>query len=149
MSTRVDADMNRFEKPSKLYFLSLNAVLTMRKLMFRYLFLPRPYILRRKWFTEKPDPLSGCFHTVKYFSHPWYVKPTFGSRWGPGALWTRLLGGVLPGDEGSKYAPEGYRLTELGPKSAAGKGIAEMDATRVKLQTMKRSCPFGVPAEQA
>ena len=56
---------------------------------------------------------------------------------------TRLLGRKLPGDDGNKYAPEGYTFTEIGPEALKGKGIEEMEETRTRLTHQRRGgCPF-------
>jgi hypothetical protein len=82
-------------------------------------------------------------HAEQYISHPWYVKPTWASRWGPSAWMVRVLGGVLPGDGGDSYKPQGYRISELGPQALEAKGKDEMEVTRAILADNARSgCPF-------
>ena len=49
----------------------------------------------------------------------------------------------MPGDEGDKYVPGGYRLTELGPEELKGKGMEEMKVTKRRLRENPRlGCPF-------
>ena len=116
---------------------------TVRKLVLRHLALPRPYFLRVRWFSDRPDPMTGCFHALRYVSHPWYVKPTFWGRWGPSAWVTWLLRGPLPGDRGEEYVPGGYRILELGPEGLRGKGQEEMDGMRKGLEKRDPGlCPF-------
>lgn len=86
--------------------------MNIRKLVLRYLALPRPYFMRIRFNSQDADPITGRFHQVRYMAHPWYVKPSFIRRWGFEAWKTRLLGGTLPGDEGDKYIPDGYHFTE-------------------------------------
>ncbi|MCJ1325138.1 hypothetical protein MMC10_001800 [Thelotrema lepadinum] len=131
-----------FEEPSAIYFQALNFLSVSRRWFIRYLALPRPYFLRQRRFSEHPNA-AGYLHARRYSAHPWYIKPKLFARWGPKALLTRLLGGVVPGDEGEKYVPQGYRLTELGPDAFKGKGTKEMDVTKTKLvENSRLGCPF-------
>ncbi|MCJ1362835.1 hypothetical protein MMC16_001941 [Acarospora aff. strigata] len=110
------------ESPS-VYHVSLNSVFYMRKCFLRYLALPRPEFLRKKYIPSKPNPKTGRYNAVEYLSHPWRK---------------------LPGDDGNKYAPEGYAFADIGPKSFQGKGRAEMEETLIRLTEQKRGgCPFG------
>lgn len=121
----------------------INAVLQLRKLFLRFLVLPRPEFLRKKYIPSKPDKNTGRFNSIKYLSYPWYVKPSFSRRWGPKAWVARLLGRKVPGDDGNKYAPDGYIFNEIGPQDLKGKGIKEMEETRLKLTQQGRGgCPF-------
>ena len=73
--------------------------------------------------------------------HPWYLRPTIRSRWGPTAL-LKLLKGVPPGDD-KMFMPEGFMTKELGPKGLMGKGQDEMEAdiSRLKGQ-ISGGCPW-------
>ena len=134
----------RFPESPSVYHVSLNSVFYMRKCFLRYLALPRPEFLRKKYIPSKPNPKTGRYNAVEYLSHPWYVEPSFIRRWGCRALVTRLLRRKLPGDDGNKYAPEGYAFADIGPKSFQGKGRAEMEETLIRLTEQKRGgCPFG------
>lgn len=100
-----------------------------------------------KYFTDKTDPVTGRYHTVRYRAHPWYVKPSFWSRWGFSALVTRfLLGGLLPGDDGDVYRPRGYKIREVGPDGLEGRGTEEMDRMAERLRRERRGggCPMGL-----
>ena len=122
------------------------SVLAARKYFLRYLALPRPEFRRKKYLPDGPSDQSGRYNAKEYLSYPWYVKPTVGSRWGPKAWITRILGRKLPGDDDNSYAPEGYLFEEIGPKAFVGKGAEEMNETRSRLTDMRRGgCPFGVP----
>lgn len=46
---------------------------------------------------------------------PYYVRPTVWNRWGPDAWLSRIMGLPLPGDEGERYFPGGYRVRDVGP----------------------------------
>ncbi|KAI0147192.1 hypothetical protein GGR57DRAFT_262906 [Xylariaceae sp. FL1272] len=128
-------------EPSAIYSLVISAVLRFRRNFVRYLCLPRPPWLREQWFTGKKDRETGRYHPPTYIVHPWYMKPSLSSRWGPNALLTRLYGGVLPGDQGTTYHPEGYLISELGPSTLVGKGLQEMNITRIELGK-RRGCPM-------
>ena len=137
-------DNHRFDAPPAHYITVLEGALSFRKLVLRYLVLPRPDFMRKLYIPPHPDAKSGRFNSVEYLSHPWYVRPSFTRRWGIRAWVTRLLGRKLPGDDGNKYAPEGYTFEDIGPSTAKGKGSAEMDDTKKWLENQHRGgCPFG------
>ena len=97
---------------------------------------PRPYFLRVH---DISDHLSknGTYYTKKYDAAPYYVEPTVWGRWQPSAWYTWIIGLPLPGDEGDKYHPEGYKISQIGPDKMSGKGgdflndaVEEMRRTR-------------------
>ncbi len=100
-----------------------------RRFFVTYLSLPRPAFLAIKRLDDERDPVTGKYHSHLYFAHPWYVKPTFAARWGPGALVKRMLGGAVP-QEGPKYQSDGYEISEIGPENLKGLGGEEMERTR-------------------
>ena len=53
------------------------------------------------------------------------------------------MGLPVPGDEGDKYRPSGYKIPEVGPDSMRGKGADHMRASKERLvgERMK-VCPF-------
>ncbi|KAI9771737.1 MAG: hypothetical protein M1839_002751 [Geoglossum umbratile] len=110
-----------FPAPQAPYPFLISLLLTIRKLAIRHLFLPRPPFLRFRFIPDAPDPKTGRFSAVRYRAHPWYVKPTFRARWGARAWWVWAAGGVVPGDEGGKYFPEGYLAEEMGPGGPKGR----------------------------
>lgn len=78
-----------------------------------------------------------------YLVTPYYNKPGFLNRWGPEAWLVWAAGGKVPGQEGQKYLPKGYRFEEVGPKSASGKGVVEMAAIEKRLSLERPvGCPF-------
>lgn len=74
---------------------------------------------------------------------PWYVRPTFWSRWGPGAVLLRALGARMPGSRGDRYYPQGYDLRTIGPEPQRGRGAEEMapDVEAIKARGVA-TCPF-------
>lgn len=79
----------------------------------------------------------------KYLAHPYYNKPGLLNRWGPEALFTRYMGGSVPGSKGSEYIPEGYRFEEVGPRIMRNKGAEETKAWEEKLKAERPAgCPF-------
>ncbi len=99
--------------------------------------------MRKQYIPSKANSKTGRYNSVEYLSYPWYVKPSLNRRWGLRAWITRLLGRKLPGDDGNKYAPEGYKFTDIGPQALKGKGIEDMDVTRTRLTNQRRGgCPF-------
>ena len=83
-----------------------------------------------------------------YETHPYYVKPTFWNRFEPRAWFSRMMGLPVPGDEGDKYWPKGYKIGELGPESMRGKGEDYMRDSKEKLVVERmKGCPFARPKE--
>ncbi|KAL8716494.1 MAG: hypothetical protein Q9225_006185 [Loekoesia sp. 1 TL-2023] len=128
------------EAPPPIYHKTFSLLITMRKFILRHLSLPR---YRR--LTRMPTPshaMDGHFNLPKVRMHPWYIRPTFKKRWGPGALLTRLKGGVLPGDD-EKFMPEGYLTKELGPMGLKGSGREEWEQeVRMLKEKGGSGCPF-------
>jgi len=129
------------DHPSLAYRVVASVAVTTRKWVIRYLCLPRFEWFRVKYVSDEMDPKTGKYHTVSYNAHPYYVSPTLLSRWSPGAVIKRLLGGVAPGDEGDKYIPDGYDISRLGPDNMVGKGEAEM-ARNMEVLADRRGCPM-------
>ena len=134
---------SRFPESPVLYHKLIFWALHFRKVLIRCFFLPRPEFMRKNFIPSGPDSSTGRFNSIEYLSYPWYVKPSLSRRWGPKSWMTRLLGRKLPGDDGNRYAPEGYMFAEIGPEAQSGKGIKEMDETCATLTRTKRGgCPF-------
>ena len=97
--------------------------------------------------TEEPSK-NGTYYTLKYDAAPYYVKPTFMQRWKPAAWVSWIMGLPLPGDEGQKYWPGGYKIPEMGPESMRGKGA---DFGRKMVEELKTSrtggCVFAPKAQ--
>lgn len=98
--------------------------------------------MRLDVFTERPNQ-HGRHFVLIYEGAPFYVQPTTWNRWGPFALFKRMLGQPLPGDEGDKYHPQGYSTPDLGPKYFEGKGRKELEAMKESLRQERNGrCPF-------
>ncbi|KAL9034914.1 MAG: hypothetical protein Q9214_006825 [Letrouitia sp. 1 TL-2023] len=131
-----------YDRPSKFHFVFLSIALTARKIFLRYFSLPRPFWFRAR---DVSDHLSEhkTFYQPKYDGAPYYVKPTLWSRWGPRACIDRLMGLPVPGDEGPKYHPEGYKILEVGPELMQGKGAESMREAVKRLRKRRTgACPF-------
>lgn len=130
-----------YEPPHPVSARVFGALITLRKLFLRHLALPRPYCLRYEIVTKEPNNNGNNF--VKFWDAiPYYVKPTIWNRWGPDALFRRIQGLPLPGDEG--LHAEGYRTSNVGPRHFQGKGQAQMNGYRSQLrQSRQGQCPFG------
>jgi hypothetical protein len=98
-----------------------------------------------QYFTEK-DPQTGRYYHTNYIVHPYYVKPTFLSRWGLQAWLTWALGGILPGGPGGeKYLPGGYRFEEVGPEKKKPFGKADLRVWEQQVdRSMNVGCPFAI-----
>ena len=135
--------VQRYPEAPVLYHILINGVFNIRRLLLRYLALPRPDIFRKHWIQAGPDSRNGHYFLSDYLVHPWYVKPTLKRHWGPGAWIAGLFGYDVPGDEGEKYHPHGYTFADLGAKALRGQGVKEMDEIRAGLVRGNRGgCPF-------
>lgn len=134
------------EKPSKFYFVLVSALFTVRKFVLRYLMLPRPQFLRVHNTTREPSQ-AGTYYVLNYVAHPWYVKPNFWNRY-VRAWQSWIMGLPVPGDEGDKYRPSGYKIPEVGPDSMKGQGADYMRASKERLVSERvKRCPFARPSE--
>lgn len=123
------------------YICVVNVLSTARWLVVRF-FLP-PRSKRKQYIPEHADPRTGRYNALEYLSYPWYVRPSLNNRWGPRAWFTWSIGRKLPGDDGNRYAPEGWTHAELGPKYLRGKGIKSMEKDQQRLFAQDRGgCPF-------
>lgn len=58
------------------------------------------------------------------------------------------MGLPVPGDEGDKYRPSGYKIPEVGPDSMKGQGADYMRASKERLVSERvKRCPFARPSE--
>ena len=128
--------------------LAIEGILDVRKYIIRHMMLPRLELMRKQYVSSHPED-NGRYSSVEYLSHPWYVKPTFKRRWGSRAWITRLLGRKLPGDDGNKYSPEGYLISDVGPQSLVGSGKREMRTDFERIQRARPGgCPFSMRANK-
>ncbi|KAI8623200.1 hypothetical protein F5Y19DRAFT_391394 [Xylariaceae sp. FL1651] len=117
------------------------SLLLFRRLLLRYLTLPRIYEVHR---LGDADPKTGRMHSrFAYGNYPYYIKPTVWNRWGPKAWAIWLYGGKLPGDNPEEHMPQGYLWSDLGPKNRMGLGAEEMEVDVQRMKTTGRGgCPF-------
>lgn len=117
-------------------------LLSVRRFVMRYLTPPRPNYFRYTTFTDQPDE-QGFLSFIRWDAAPYYVKPTIWNRWGPTAWFTWIMGRPLPGDEGSKFHPEGYNIPDVGPSRFLGKGQQFQEKTMEGLRASRTGqCPF-------
>ena len=115
-------------------------LLNVRKYFLRYLSLPRIFRLH---LTSEESSKQGNFFMTDYDAAPWYVKPTLWNRYGPSTWISRLNGVPLPGDEGDKYFPQGYQISQIGPDIFRGKGREFIEKERERLPRVRGAgCPF-------
>ncbi|KAL5050588.1 hypothetical protein BDW71DRAFT_194358 [Aspergillus fruticulosus] len=131
------------EKPGLLLSLVLRLVRNSRRFVLKYLALPRPSFLVVRLVHDSPNPETKLYNFERKGLQPWYMRPTFWSKWGPGALLVRIFGGKTPGSRGDRYLPQGYNLRTIGPEPQKGKGWEEM---RLDIEVIKArgvaTCPF-------
>jgi hypothetical protein len=131
-----------YPDPPKAYPRILAIAFAIRKYVLRYLTLPRPYFLRVHNMSTHPSP-NGTYFSLKYEAAPYYIQPTIWQRWSPNAWYLWIMGLPIPGDEGSKYHPEGYKITDMGPRGMKGKGGEYMAEAVQGFETSRTGgCPF-------
>ena len=117
----------------------LLGALAVRKFFLRYLALPRPWILRPPTIEDAPDA-NGRYRLLYYPTEPWYVDDSFWNRYGPQAIFARLIGRPAPD---KAFGSVGYRIEEVGPIHCVGKGLEEHEKIMNELMAQDRSgCPF-------
>ncbi|CEN61553.1 hypothetical protein ASPCAL08207 [Aspergillus calidoustus] len=133
------------ERPNLPLSILLYLVRTIRKLLLRFIALPRPTLLAVKLVHGSPNPASKSklYNFDRKGLQPWYIRPTFWSKWGPGALLITLFGGRVPGSRGDRYQPQGYDLMTIGPEPQKGKGLDDMsrDIDLIRARGVA-TCPF-------
>ena len=131
-----------YERPPQWLITLTHLILDLRKYMLRFLSLPRPFFLAAKGTTEARSK-DGRFFLLNQDSAPWYIKPTLWNRYGPSTWMTRLMGLPLPGDDGNRYSPKGYTITEVGPDNLRGKGTEFLKAEKERVGKVRGGgCPF-------
>jgi hypothetical protein len=140
MDDRLRSAMMYPAPPSWISSLVFNG-LYYRKLLIRYLFLPRPYSMRMRVISEDKNK-NGKFNVLYYEVEPWYFPDSFYYRWISPQTWRKWIQGLpIPGP---KYKPEGYDIPNVGPRHLEGKGSTEMGVNKDRLLGNGRGgCPFG------
>jgi hypothetical protein len=104
-----------YSPPSFLLRVCVSSFLKIRKIMLRYLSLPRPSVMSKKA-TYDTMTDAGTITMKSYLAAPYFVAPTFWNRWSLGAWWWWLLGLPLPSKSKQDFQPNGYMIRELGPR---------------------------------
>ncbi|KAF5592609.1 dephospho kinase [Fusarium pseudocircinatum] len=129
-----------FPEPGLAMTVLTYSLLLVRKLIVRYLCLPR---LAPSIYLSDPDEQTGRIKSYHYMKEPFYVPPTFWQRWNPEAIITWLSGGLLPGDGGPSMKSEGFLFEDLGPDKVVGKGVEETKGFEESVKTKAfAGCPY-------
>ena len=132
----------RYDKPPEFYFSLVSTLFTIRRFFIRYLHFPRPSFLRVQNVAEEISK-DGNHYLQRWESAPWYVRPTLWNRYGAAAWISWSLGLPVPGDEGGKYWPRGYKIQEIGPDRMRGRGEEYVRESKEKLVAERmKGCPF-------
>ncbi|KAJ5188979.1 hypothetical protein N7491_005301 [Penicillium cf. griseofulvum] len=131
------------ESPGPVLWFLLALIREGRKVFLRYLALPRSSSSAVKLVHDMPNQETHLYNFQRKTLQPWYVKPTFSSKWGLGAMLVRALGGKVPGSRGDRYQPGGYDLMTIGPEPQKEHGAEEMlsDIEVIKARGVA-TCPF-------
>ncbi|KAE8149713.1 hypothetical protein BDV25DRAFT_130171 [Aspergillus avenaceus] len=132
-----------FQDPGVVLSSIITGLVAIRKLILRYLSLPRPDFMAVRVLDAAPDPSTGRYAANRWLDNPWYIKTTFFNRWSIKALTVRLFGtGNVP-TKNSAFRDAGYNLRTIGPDSIENKGQADVEAILADLK--KREIPAGCP----
>lgn len=127
-----------FAPAKPIYVSGLDKFMALRRFIMRYLSLPRITALKNHSDEETPE---GRRYVQVWGIQPFYVKPTFWSRWGPSGLFQLLIGAPRPGDEG--MCSEGFLGSNVGPKSFDGKGKDFFEKEKKNVSEIRTGgCPF-------
>ncbi|KAJ5163901.1 uncharacterized protein N7500_005731 [Penicillium coprophilum] len=131
------------ESPGLVLWFLLAFIREGRKIFLRYVALPRSSSSAVKLVDDMPNQETHLYNFQRKTLQPWYVKPTFSSKWGLGAMLVRALGGKVPGSRGDRYQPGGYDLMTIGPEPQKEHGAEEMisDIEVIKARGVT-TCPF-------
>ncbi|KGO42352.1 hypothetical protein PEX1_000950 [Penicillium expansum] len=131
------------ESPGPVLWFLLAFIREARKLFLRYLAFPRSSSNAVNLVRDMPNQVTRLYNFERKTLQPWYVQPTFWSKWGLGALLVRALGGKVPGSRGDRYQPGGYDLMTIGPDPQKEHGAEEMrsDIEVIKARGVA-TCPF-------
>ncbi|KAK3938951.1 hypothetical protein QBC46DRAFT_155056 [Diplogelasinospora grovesii] len=131
------------ETPGLILVLFLALIREIRILFLRYLAFPRLASQAIKPVHEFPNPDTHLYNFDRKGLQPWYMKPTFWSKWSPGAVLVKVFGGKPPGSCGDRFHPQGYDLMTIGPETQRGKGIEEMKSDMEVIRARSvATCPF-------
>ena len=103
-----------YERPPAWMVRVVHGLLYFRRSILMHLTPPRPSFLAVRQTSQYKSP-HGTFYMEYYTSQPYYVRPTIANRWGLGAWLRRLQGLSLPGDDGDKFQPQGFKTVDIGP----------------------------------
>ncbi|CAD6438931.1 453779fa-ed3f-4fdf-beaf-caf21e4ec5ff [Sclerotinia trifoliorum] len=123
-----------YPEPSPLHQFLILSLLKTRQFFLRYLSLPRPEFMRVREISPTDDKgINERFHSSNYLVHPYYQNPGWWNRWGPMAIFTRIMGGYVP-DGREEWKAKGYRFEEVGPRERECKGLEEMRGMEERLE---------------
>ncbi|KAI4730291.1 hypothetical protein E4T49_01917 [Aureobasidium sp. EXF-10728] len=125
MDTRLRRAMLYPDPPAMLQWL-VDTGLATRKFILRHFTLPRPVVWRKQIIADTVNA-NGKIYKQIWDQEPWYVEPSFANRWCLQSWIDWLAGRPIPGDEGDKYFPQGFKSSVMGPAFLAGKGLAEAE----------------------
>ncbi|KAI5244938.1 hypothetical protein E4T43_03502 [Aureobasidium subglaciale] len=137
MDSRLRKAMLYNDPPAMLQWL-VDTGLATRKLILRNLVLPRPFSQRKQIIADGVNE-NGKVHKLIWDTEPWYVEPTFANRWCLQSWIDWLAGRPIPGDEGDKFFPQGYKSAVMGPAFLAGKGLAQAERDEEQIRNTMRA----------
>ncbi|TIA01144.1 hypothetical protein D6C82_04019 [Aureobasidium pullulans] len=136
MDSRLRKAMLYPDPPAMLQWL-VDTGLATRKLVLRHLALPRPFAWRKQIVADDVNPHGRIFKLI-WDTEPWYVEPTFANRWCLQSWVDWMAGRPIPGDEGEKYFPQGFKSSHMGPAFLVGKGLAQAEKDEDQIREIMR-----------
>ncbi|KAG2161213.1 hypothetical protein JADG_000952 [Aureobasidium aubasidani] len=136
MDSRLRKAMLYPDPPAMLQWL-VDTGLATRKLVLRHLTLPRPFAWRKRIVADDVNAHGRIFKLI-WDTEPWYVEPTFANRWCLQSWVDWMAGRPIPGDEGEKYFPRGFKSSHMGPAFLVGKGLAQAEKDEDQIREIMR-----------
>ncbi|THY00825.1 hypothetical protein D6D03_06254 [Aureobasidium pullulans] len=136
MDSRLRKAMLYPDPPAMLQWL-VDAGLATRKSVLRHLTLPRPFAWRKQIVADDVNAHGRIFKLI-WDTEPWYVEPTFANRWCLQSWVDWMAGRPIPGDEGEKYFPRGFKSSHMGPAFLVGKGLAQAEKDEDQIREIMR-----------
>ncbi|KAF3920957.1 hypothetical protein ABW20_dc0108270 [Dactylellina cionopaga] len=101
----------------------VNAIFSTRAFITRHFVLPRfvpTYHIEHKAVNESVPLTERRYYFNLWETDPWYLKKTWWNSYGPVAWISQVFGWGIPSEDFGSVS--GYRIGDVGPKAAMGKG---------------------------
>jgi len=134
-------DGMKFGSPQRWAPPLVNGLIEVRRFALRHLVLPRSQRNPKLSLNDEKDPRTGRYFLRHADNEPWYVQPTWGSRWGLWGWVARLGGWPVVGEKG--FGERGYEIESVGPVRFEKVGVEKVRMEAEEIRKVGGGCPFG------